>query len=239
MIFQNVDVVAAFMAGLALFFTPCTLPLLPGWLVAVTGREYDEFLGENSQPDRHLKLHVFLSTVFFVLGFTLIFTLLGAAASAVGDFLYEYSYVLRILGGLVMILFALVLLGIIKPHVLFKDRRLQLSKDPVGYFGAFVIGLAFAAGWTPCSGPILASILSLAASSSESYRGIKLLAVFSFGLALPFLVISIFLAKVLGYVKHIGRHWVVISRVMGVIFLILAVLLIWGKLSLVTPDYQM
>ncbi|MDR2340299.1 MAG: cytochrome c biogenesis protein CcdA [Deltaproteobacteria bacterium] len=236
MIFQHVGLLTAFLAGIAMFFSPCTLPLLPGWLAAVTGRDYREFLGEGDGPGGAVRLHVLASTLCFVLGFTLVFTLLGAAASVVGDFLYRHAFALRLIGGLVMILFALVLLGVLKPKAMLKERRLALAGERAGYLGAFLIGIAFAAGWTPCSGPILASIMSLA-MTEKGFHGVRLLLVFSAGLALPFLVVSLFLASVLGWAKRIGPHWTLISRVLGVLFLILAVLLISGKLSLVTPDY--
>jgi cytochrome c-type biogenesis protein len=238
MIFQNVDLLSAFLAGLAMFVSPCSLPLLPGWLVAVTGREYGELLGAGAGPGGALRARVFLSTLFFVLGFTTVFTILGAAAGAVGDFLYDHAFLLRIVGGATMALFALALMGVVRPRAFLGERRLRLPGDPVGFLGAFLIGVAFAAGWTPCSGPILASILSLAATG-HGLRGVRLLLSFSLGLALPFLLISLFLSRALGWARGLGRHWSIVSKVLGVLFLALAALLIMGKLSLVTPDYSL
>ncbi|MDR2199373.1 MAG: cytochrome c biogenesis CcdA family protein [Deltaproteobacteria bacterium] len=234
--FQRVDLLTAFLAGLALFFTPCTLPLIPGWLAAVTGRGPGESGKEGGAPGRS-KSRALLSTLFFCLGFALVFTLLGAAASAAGELLYRHRVLLRILGGTVMALFALVLLGILKPEKLIKERRFAPAREPAGYLGALVIGISFAAAWTPCSGPILASILALAAQSGE-WRGVRLLSMFSLGLALPFVPAALFVDRALPLFKKAGKWWPLFSKILGVLFLILAVLLVCGRLDLATPDYR-
>jgi cytochrome c-type biogenesis protein len=237
-VLENVDLPAAFLAGLAMFFTPCTLPLIPAWLSTVAGPNSGMYLakGGAEAPRRRARLAVLLSTVLFVLGFSAVFTLLGAAASALGDFLFENRDVIRYAGAAVMTVFGLVLLGVLRPRALMGERRLPVPREPAGLFGAFLVGTAFAAGWTPCGGPVLASLLSLAAAESSLYRGMWLLAVFSAGLAVPFLAGSLLLEKLLPLLKGLGRHAVWVNRALGAVMLALAALLVLDKLSLVTPD---
>ncbi|MDR2611561.1 MAG: cytochrome c biogenesis protein CcdA [Deltaproteobacteria bacterium] len=233
---QSVDLPASFLAGLAMFFTPCTLPLVPAWLSTVAGDNAAAFRAGGGAWTGRARVAVFASTVFFVLGFSLVFTLLGAAASALGDFLFTNREVLRYLGAAVMIVFGLVLLGVIRPSFLAGERRLPVPEGSGGLCGAFLVGMAFAAGWTPCGGPVLASLLSLAAVDSGDGRGIWLLAVFSSGLAVPFLAGSLLLGRLLPLLKGLGRHTVWVNRAMGASILALAALLILDKLALVTPD---
>jgi cytochrome c-type biogenesis protein len=235
-ILQNVDMLGAFLAGLAMFFTPCTLPLIPAWLSSLSGRGYGEILAAEARPGGGLRLKVFFSTIFFALGFSLVFTLMGAAASALGDFIVRQSHVLRYVGALVMIIFGLILLGVIKPGKLLEGKRLKIPEVPYGFFGAFLVGVAFAAGWTPCSGPVLASLLALAATRESVIRGMELLGVFSLGLAIPFLALSLLLGKLLPYFKKIGPRAVWVSRFLGVCVIVLAVLLFFDKIHLITPQ---
>jgi cytochrome c-type biogenesis protein len=235
-IFQNVDILGAFIAGLAMFFTPCTLPLIPAWLSTLSGADYGDILGAESKPKKSLRIKVFVSTVFFAMGFSLVFTLMGAAATTLGDFLIRQANILRYIGAIVMIFFGLVLIGIIKPWKLLSEKRLKVPEVPFGLLGAFLVGVAFAAGWTPCSGPVLASLLALAATRESVLRGMELLSVFSLGLALPFLVLSLLLGRVIPYFKKIGPYTVWVSRFLGVCVLCLAILLLLDKISFITPQ---
>ncbi|MDR1035773.1 MAG: cytochrome c biogenesis protein CcdA [Deltaproteobacteria bacterium] len=238
-VLQSVDFPAAFLAGLAMFFTPCTLPLIPAWLSTVAGRNSGLYLAHGDgtpSPQGRARLAVLLSTALFVLGFSAVFTLMGAAASALGDFLFGHRDIIRYLGAAVMTLFGLVLLGVLRPRALLGERRLPVPAEPAGLLGAFVVGTAFAAGWTPCGGPVLASLLSLAAAESSLQRGMGLLAVFSAGLAVPFLAGSLLLERLLPLLKGLGRHAVWVNRALGAVMLVLAALLVLDKLSLVTPD---
>ncbi|MDR1081179.1 MAG: cytochrome c biogenesis protein CcdA [Deltaproteobacteria bacterium] len=238
-VLHNVDFTAAFLAGLAMFFTPCTLPLIPGWLSTVAGRNSGMYLPSGdgaSGPGGRARLAVLLSTVLFVLGFSAVFTLMGAAASALGTLLFEHAAVIRYLGAAVMAFFGLVLLGAVRPRALLGERRLPIPREPAGLLGAFLVGTAFAAGWTPCGGPVLASLFALAGNEPSLQRGMGLLAVFSAGLAVPFLVGSLMLGKLLPLLKGLGRRAVWVNRALGAAMLILAALLVLDKLSLVTPD---
>jgi cytochrome c-type biogenesis protein len=234
---QNVDALAAALAGLLTFFTPCTLPLLPGWLALVAGLRTDEVLNKNLRQPLSKRLEVLFSTLLFVLGFSLVFISMGAAASALGDFLWRRQTVLRYLGGTVMVFFALCLLGVIKPAALLGERRLHLSRRPFGLVGAFAVGMAFAAGWTPCSGPVLAALLSLAATERNLARGTELLIYFSGGLALPFVLLSLMWSSLLPKFRALAKYSVWASRIMGVTLLFLAVLVFMDRLSLLNFGY--
>ncbi|MDR3155387.1 MAG: cytochrome c biogenesis CcdA family protein [Deltaproteobacteria bacterium] len=241
LVFQSVDFPAAFLAGLGMFFTPCTLPLIPAWLSTVAGRNSALYLqgGDGPRPEgagARARLEVFSATLAFTFGFSLIFTLLGAAASAAGGFLYAHSDVLRWVGAAAMTVFGLMLLGVIRPKALLGERRLPLPEEPAGLLGAFLVGMAFAAGWTPCGGPVLASLLLLASAGSGAARGLALLAVFSAGLAVPFLAGSLLLGKLLPLLKGLGRRAVWVNRALGILILALAVLLALDRLHLITPD---
>jgi cytochrome c-type biogenesis protein len=227
---------AAFLAGLLTFFTPCVLPLIPAWLALVTGREYGDL--KAREPGLALRARVLASTILFVLGFSLVFVSLGAAASALGDYLYRHAGWLRYLGSAVMAVFGLYLLGLLNPAFFLKERRFRLEKRPAGLFGALLVGMAFAAGWTPCVGPVLGSLLSLAASAKGLHRGTELLAVFSLGLSLPFLAIALMWGRILPRLSGWGSRAVWISRALGLMMLALAALLAADKLSLLTFGYR-
>ncbi|MDR2350260.1 MAG: cytochrome c biogenesis protein CcdA [Deltaproteobacteria bacterium] len=235
-VLQNAGILGAFAAGLAMFFTPCTLPLIPAWISTFGGAEFGEMLAADAKPRKSLRFKVFLRTVFFVSGFGLVFTFMGAAATALGDFLLGKSDVLRYVGAFAMTIFGLSLLGVIKPWRLFGEKRLKVPELPAGLLGAFLVGIAFAAGWTPCSGPVLASMLALAATRDGVLKGMELLGFFSLGLAVPFLVLSLLLGKLFPLFKKIGPRAVWASRFLGVCVLVLAFLLLTDKIGLITPQ---
>jgi cytochrome c-type biogenesis protein len=233
---QQVDGLAAFLAGILTFFTPCSLPLLPGWFALVTGLNHQEITAGIAVTSRQ-RLGVFVSTVFFVLGFGIIFVALGAVASALGEFLWQNQAIVRYVGAGILTIFGLYLLGVIAPKIFLNDRRPALKSRPVGLLGAMAVGMAFSAGWTPCSGPVLASLLYLAYVKESLTRGIELLALFSVGLSVPFLVLSLLWSSILPRLKGLGRFTVWINRFLGVIMIILALLIATDKLSLLNFGY--
>ncbi|MDR1051161.1 MAG: cytochrome c biogenesis protein CcdA [Deltaproteobacteria bacterium] len=235
---HNVDALAAFLAGLLTFFTPCTLPLLPGWLALVAGLGHGEVLSPDYKPALSKRLGVLLSTILFVVGFSAVFISMGAAASALGDFLWEHQRTLRWLGAALMALFALVLLGAVKPPALMTEKRLHFSSRPLGLLGALLVGMAFAAGWTPCSGPVLAALLSLAATERNLARGTELLIYFSAGLGLPFVALSLMWSTLLPKLRRLSKYSVWAGRVLGVMLLFLAVLVFLDKLSWLSFGYE-
>jgi cytochrome c-type biogenesis protein len=231
----QVDVWAALVAGLLTFFTPCTLPLLPGWLALVAGLETNEVLEGPITISR--RLGVFFSTVLFVIGFSAVFIAIGAAASALGDFFWRHHKAVRLIGGLVMIFMALCLLGVVKPRALLGEKRFHLNHRPVGLLGALVVGMAFAAGWTPCSGPVLAALLSLAATEENLTRGTTLLIFFSIGLGLPFIVLSVMWSSLWPKLRRLSRYAVWTQRILAVMLLFLACLVMTDRLSWLNFGY--
>lgn len=221
---------AAFGAGFLTFFTPCILPLIPAWLTLVTGLSFDEMAEADKKPLGFLQ--IFPATVFFVLGFSLVFCALGAAAGGLGSLLKEYDYVLRWVAGAFLAFFGLYLLGIISPNFLMRERRADLKKRPaLGYLGSLIVGMAFAAGWTPCVGPVLTAILALAAFEQSAAVGFKLLMIFSLGLGLPFLIFSLIWGSALGLIIRLKPMVAKVNKALGLIMLLMAALMLSGYLE--------
>jgi len=226
----------AFAAGLLSFLSPCVLPLIPSYVGFLTGMSVEE-------AERH-RGTALLHGIWFVAGFSLVFVLLGAAASAVGSLLRDYQVWLGRIGGVLLILFGIYLLGILRPMVLMREWRFQLARKPLGYFGSGVVGFTFGAAWTPCIGPILGGILTLAATQAGLGRGVLLLAVYALGLAIPFLVTAIALDKFLGWFQRFRPYIVWVDRVAGVMLIVLGILLVTDSFTLLagylrglTPEF--
>ena len=220
---------AAFGAGVMSFFSPCVLPLLPGYLSMLSGFSASELI--NGHP-KILTRKVVRSAAFFALGFTVVFTAMGAAASAVGDLLASHKAVLAKIFGVVTALLGVHMTGLFNFNFLNYEKRFSMRGLAGGPAGAFVMGFAFALGWSPCIGPMLAFILGLAAVSSTVVRGVALLLVYSAGLALPFLVAAFLTARffaVIGRFKH-ALHYVEIAA--GVILIIFGALLFLDKMMI-------
>jgi len=228
--------VVAFTAGLLSFLSPCVLPLVPSYVGFITGMTLPEVTGRRRAALTHALL--------FVAGFSLVFVLLGASATALGRALNYYQVWLQRVGGVLIILFGLLCLGVFKVGLLNQERRVHLERKPVGYLGSALVGMAFAAGWTPCIGPVLGGILGLAATSSDVTRGMQLLAVYSAGLALPFLIAAVAVDSFLDWFQRFRRFLPWVMRVSGVILIVVGVLLVTGEftrlagwLQGLTPDF--
>ncbi|MGL4208488.1 MAG: cytochrome c biogenesis CcdA family protein [Candidatus Adiutrix sp.] len=223
---------SAFSGGFLTFFTPCVLPLIPAWFALVTGLSLKEMaLAEKKRFSR-----MFLPTLLFVLGFSFIFCLLGAAAGFLGyvisDFLTDYVHFMRYIAGAILIFFSFHLMGFISPSFLQVEKRAHLSHRPLGLLGAFIVGMAFAAGWTPCVGPVLAVILTMASLEQSAFSGLFLLALFSLGLGVPFLLLSLFWGGALSFLMKFKGAFRWVNRVLGALVFLIAILLISGKLQL-------
>jgi cytochrome c-type biogenesis protein len=213
----------AFAAGLLSFLSPCVLPLVPSYIGFLTGMSLPEMSGRRRTALAHALL--------FVLGFSLVFVLLGASATALGRALNYYQLWLQRIGGVLIIGFGLVCLGVIKAGFLSQDRRLQVERKPVGYLGSALVGMAFAAGWTPCIGPVLGAILGLAATSNDVTRGMLLLGFYSAGLAVPFLVAAVALDSFLGWFQRFRRYLPWVMRVSGALLIFVGVLMVTGEFT--------
>src|SRR5689334_2535080 len=194
--------IAVFFAGIVSFLSPCVLPLVPGYISLISGASIEELQAK----DRKVLNTVLLHSIMFILGFTLVFVVLGAVATGVGQLTREYKKYLTWVAGAVVIIFGLHLTGIFKIKALYADKRLHSIKGGKSPIGAFLVGFAFAFGWTPCIGPILAPILGLAASTENVTKGIVLLWVYSLGLAVPFLLTSLLLDRFMEFYGWFRRH---------------------------------
>ena len=213
---------AAFLAGIISFLSPCVLPLVPGYVSLISGTGVDELRSNEQRVMRR----VMLNSVTFILGFTVVFIALGAVATSVGQITRQYYSILTRIAGVVIIIFGLHLTGIFKIKALYADKRMHEVKGGSTALGAFVVGFAFAFGWTPCIGPILATILAFAASQDTVMRGVLLLAVYSAGLAVPFLLTSLGVDRFLAFYTRFRRHLHTVEVVSGVLLILIGALVL-------------
>lgn len=226
----------AFVGGLLSFLSPCVLPLVPSYIGFITGMSLDEV----STRRRTALLHALL----FVLGFSLVFLLLGASATVLGRALRYYQEWIQRVGGLLIIVFGLYCLGVLRLGFLQQERRVHLQDKPVGYLGSLLVGMAFAAGWTPCIGPILGAIYTLAAGQQSVGRGMLLLGAYSAGLAVPFLLAAVAVDRFLDWFQKFRRYLPWVMRASGVLLIFVGVLMMTGQFTLLagwlkglTPDF--
>lgn len=215
----------AFTAGFLSFFSPCFLPLIPAYLIYITGLSLDEI--------KETRVRTILHSLCFILGFTIVFTSLGAAASLLGRFFIGFGGPLRIIAGLLVIVLGLYLMRWIKLPFLDIDRKIKLSSKPYGYLGSVVVGMAFALGWSPCAGPVLAAILVYAGQSNTVGQGILLLISFSLGLGLPLLLVSAAVNYSLTLFKKIEKYLGAINFISGIFLVIIGLRIIWDSLNLI------
>jgi len=228
---ETVSYSAALAAGLLSFFSPCVLPLIPAYFSFITGMSIEE-LTENYSAE--IRKKVFVSTTSFILGFSSVFILLGASASFLGGLTHEYRDLIRIIGGIIIIVLGIHLTGIIRIPALEFEKRIHLKSKPLNIFGTFLVGMAFGAGWSPCTGPQLGSILAIAMGKETIRQGVVLLGIYSAGLALPFIIISIFVNYLLVFVKKATRFMRVFNTVAGSVLILVGCLLLANKLYLLT-----
>jgi cytochrome c-type biogenesis protein len=218
---ESLGILVAFSAGLFSFLSPCVLPLFPSYLSFVTGMSVDRLTSEVSVSERS---RILLHSLAFIAGFTAVFVSLGASFSAAGQFFLEYRDWIRIAGGLLIIFFGLYIAGVLQWGPLGRTRQLQIRSKPAGFIGSFAVGLTFAIGWTPCVGPILGDILTLASSERTVGHGVGLLFAYSAGLGLPFLVFSLGLGFFLRFFKRYRPFIPVVERAAGVLLIVVGVL---------------
>lgn len=221
---------AALVAGLLSFFSPCILPLIPAYFTFITGLSLDELTGAQS---RRIRLRVIGATLSYVLGFSLVFVLMGASASFIGKAIFTYRDTIRIVGGILIILLGVHMTGLIRFRPLEFERRLEIRKKPLHFLGTFFVGMAFGAGWSPCIGPLLGSILIVAGNQETVADGIGLLSVYAAGLAIPFLLLSVFVNSLLSFIKKASWSIKYINITAGTLLLILGLLLVTDKLALI------
>jgi cytochrome c-type biogenesis protein len=224
----NVPIVTAFVAGLISFLSPCVLPLVPPYLVFLTGTSLERF--ENAEPERRVRRETVLAAALFVLGFSTVFVALGASASVVGALIRAYSGPLATVAGIVIIVMGLHFLGITPIALLHRQKRMEVT-EPVGLWGAYVIGLAFAFGWTPCIGPILAAILAIAASEQTVTEGAGLLAVYSLGLGIPFLIAALAVEPFAAFLARFKNYLHRVEQAMGALLVLTGIAFLTGSIN--------
>jgi cytochrome c-type biogenesis protein len=225
---HDVSIPAALIAGLVSFLSPCVLPLVPPYLIYLTGATIEHVANEEASSSS--RRAVMISALMFVLGFSTVFVALGASASLVGALIRAWSAQLSIAAGIVIIIMGLHFLGLTRIGLLMREGRLPIPK-PVGLWGAYVMGLAFAFGWTPCIGPILAAILSVAAAEATVAKGAGLLAVYSAGLGIPFLVAAVMVEQFSSLFARMKRHLANVERAMGVLMVVTGIAFLTGAIS--------
>jgi len=227
----NTTIVAALLAGLVSFLSPCVLPLVPPYLVYLAGASLERLA--DAEPERRVKRETIAAALLFVAGFSTVFVALGAGASAIGALMRFYSSALATVAGIVIIVMGLHFLGLTRIDLLMREGRLPIPK-PVGLWGAYAMGLAFAFGWTPCIGPILAAILSVAAAEATVTKGAGLLAVYSAGLGIPFLIAAFMVEQFSSLFARMKRHLATVERAMGVLMVITGIGFLTGSVSAIS-----
>jgi cytochrome c-type biogenesis protein len=229
---MDVTYLGALIAGLLSFLSPCVLPLVPPYLCFLGGTTFDQLAGEDETP-AHVYQTVVLSSVAFVLGFTTVFVLLGATATVLGQLVVENLPILAKIAGVVIIIAGLHFLGVIHIPLLHREARYHADTRPAGLVGAYVIGLAFAFGWTPCIGPVLGAILAVAAGEDSVRQGVSLLFVYSLGLGIPFILAAVAIRPFMNALQRFRRHLGVMEKVLGAFLVLTGILFLTNSMTLI------
>jgi cytochrome c-type biogenesis protein len=227
----DVTFLAALIAGLVSFLSPCVLPLVPPYLVFLAGTSLERFA--DKEPEPRVKRETVAAAALFVLGFSTVFVALGASASVIGSLIRAYSGPLAIIAGIVIVIMGLHFLGVTQIALLHRQKRLDVAK-PVGLWGAYVIGLAFAFGWTPCIGPILAAILAVAASEQTVTRGASLLGVYSLGLGIPFIAAAFAVEPFAAFLSRFRNYLHRVEQAMGALLVLTGIAFLTGSINLMS-----
>lgn len=229
-------IVTAFFAGILSFLSPCVLPLVPGYLSIISGFSLDQLKGQSQNAS--LKRSVIISSLLFILGFSISFIALGATATALSQALLVRMPILRQVAGVIMIVFGLHVLGVFRINALYQDKRMHNVQTSAGRLGAIVLGMVFALGWSPCLGPILTVILGLAGDQETLMQGIFLLVVYSIGLGVPFLLTSFGLNRFLSFYNRFKRHFRALEIVSGILVLGVGVLIFTDQMTRLNTYFQ-
>lgn len=230
---NEVSIPLAFMGGILSFISPCVLPLVPSYISFVTGISFEELTSDDD--NKRLKKVILKNSLLFILGFSTVFVvILGSSAQLFGSLFMEYQDAIRKIGGIVIVLLGIHIIGIINFNILQRDKRLHFFKEkPTGLLGSFLVGVGFAAGWTPCIGPILSAIFAVAATSDNAYSGIILFIAYSVGLAIPFILTSLGINTFLKHFNRLKRHMRVVSIITGIFLVITGVLIFTNSLGII------
>lgn len=226
----DISLIGAFWAGLASFITPCVLPLVPPYLCYIGGVSLEQMTADEG-PTPQARRAVLISALAFTLGFSTVFMALGATASTLGQFVGENLHILSKIAGAFIILLGLHFLGILRIPLFYREARFEVRNKPAGIAGAYLVGLAFGFGWTPCVGPVLAAILFTAAQQESAAQGAGLLAVYSAGMGLPFLLAAFFMGPFMKVMAKFRRHLGTVEKVIGVMLVLVGLLFLTGNMQ--------
>jgi cytochrome c-type biogenesis protein len=232
----QISLIAAFSAGLLSFVSPCVLPLVPSYISYITGLSIEQLTDASERVK--FKKAIVLNALLFIAGFSTVFIAFGASASFIGDIFTIYNEFIRKVGGVLVVVFGLYLLGILNLNFLKIEHRYQFRNRPTGYVGSFVIGIAFAAGWTPCVGPVLGGILMYAATTESLLNGVLLLSFYSLGLGLPFLITALGVDKFLAYFKNVRAYLWGVSTVSGIFLIIVGIMIYANSMTLISSFFE-
>jgi cytochrome c-type biogenesis protein len=230
---MNVTYFGALLAGLLSFLSPCVLPLVPPYLCFLGGTTFDQLTGEDETPT-HVYTTVVLSSIAFVLGFTTVFVILGATATALGQLVAENLPLLAKIAGVIIIIAGLHFLGVIHIPLLHREARYHADTRPAGLIGAYLIGVAFAFGWTPCIGPVLGAILAVAAGEGSVSQGVSLLFVYSLGLGIPFVLAAVAIRPFMSAMQRFRGHLALMEKVLGGFLVLTGILFITNSMTLIS-----
>ena len=229
---QQVSFFIAFLAGFLSFISPCVLPLVPSYLSFITGLSFDQLTGE--QDRERIRWKTMKHSLAFIAGFSTVFIAFGASATLIGQFFLSYQGALRKLGGILIVLFGLYILGVFKIKPLMAEHRWHPENKPTGHLGSFLVGIGFAAGWTPCVGPILGTILLYASTTQSVLKGMWLLTFYSIGLGLPLFLTSLGVNSFLAYFKQLRDYLRVITVVSGLFLIVVGIMIFTNSFTLIT-----
>jgi cytochrome c-type biogenesis protein len=231
----NISIFIAFTAGLFSFVSPCVLPLIPSYMTYITGVSFDVLAaGGDASVRRRTMTH----SLLFILGFSLVFISLGASATLIGGLLQQYQQTIRKVGGIIVVILGLHITGLFRFRMLEHEKRLEFKRRPLGYIGSVLVGIAFAAGWTPCIGPILASILLYAGTAQNVATGIILLTAYSFGLGLPFFIAALAFNTFLANYARLNRYLRIISIISGLFLVVVGVMLFFNYFTVLAQMFN-
>lgn len=229
MISQEVTYIGAFIAGLLSFLSPCVLPLIPSYITYITGISFADLQAEH--PTHIIRQKSIFHSLCFICGFTAVFVLLGASATYLGSFLHENAAIIRKVGGVLLMLLGVHVTGLLPLRFLLGEKRISIRHKPAGYAGSFLVGIVFAAGWTPCIGPILAAILAVAATEERVYQGVLLLLLYSLGLGVPFFLSALAMHRFLVVFNNFKKYIHICEIITGVFLIVIGVLIYSNWLS--------
>lgn len=234
--YSHISVFVAFSAGFLSFISPCVLPLVPSFITYITGLTFEDLT--SAKEKQRVRYTTITNSLAFIGGFSFVFVLLGASATYIGEIFLSYQDTIQKVGGILIVLFGLYIMGVIKLNFLSAEKKFHIENKPAGLIGSFLVGMAFAAGWTPCVGPILGSILLYASTTGSVAKGMGLLAVYSLGLGLPLFISALAINTFLTTFRVITRHMRWITILSGVFLIIVGVMIFTGSFTFLTSWFQ-